>query len=140
MDVQDGLASELGPLALFRVLQSHTLEPNIAEAGLTLTWMLSVPSDELDSIDMFPASDEAIRTVTRCMEIYNAYGVILQGSRTLANLALRISFPGKYAASAIAPVKKFLRENPRQIDEEMAICSVHSFCNFSANTTVYFIC
>lgn len=133
-DVQDGLANEHGTNALLRVLQSHNLEANIAEAGLTLAWMLSVPSDILGAEDTFPATDEVIRTITRCMEIYNAYGVILEGSRTLANLALRISFPAKYAASAIAPVKKYLRENPRHIDEEMAICAVHSFCNFSANT------
>ncbi|KAL3936136.1 MAG: hypothetical protein SGBAC_008481 [Bacillariaceae sp.] len=134
MDVKDGLANEHGTNAIIRVLESHNLEPNCAEAGLTLLWKLSVPSDELDSIDMFPATEDVIRSITRCMEHFNAYGVVLQGSRTLANLALRISFPSKCAAPAIAPVKQFLRENPRQIDEEMAICAVHSFCNFSANT------
>eukprot|EP00526_Cylindrotheca_closterium_P029028 CAMPEP_0113603662 /NCGR_PEP_ID=MMETSP0017_2-20120614/1394_1 /TAXON_ID=2856 /ORGANISM="Cylindrotheca closterium" /LENGTH=1147 /DNA_ID=CAMNT_0000512061 /DNA_START=123 /DNA_END=3562 /DNA_ORIENTATION=- /assembly_acc=CAM_ASM_000147 len=134
MDVMDGLANEYGTIALVRVLNSFYLEPNIAEAGLTLMWKLSVPSDELGSIDMFPATDDVIRTITRCMEQFNAYGVVLQGSRTLANLALRISFPAQHAAPAIAPVKQFVRENPRQVDEEMAICAVHSFCNFSANT------
>ncbi|CAJ1961687.1 unnamed protein product [Cylindrotheca closterium] len=134
MDVQDGLANEHGTNAVCRILQSHDLKPTVAEAGLELMWKLSVPSDELDSIDMFPATDDVIRTITKCMELFNAYGVVLQGSRTLANLALRISFPSKHAAAAIAPVKKFCRENPRQVDEEMATCAVHSFCNFSANT------
>lgn len=132
-DVRDCLSNVAGAAAIVEVLEFRGIKPPAAEAGLSLLWKLSVPKDEQEPKDSFVVTDELVNSVVASMKRFNSYGVVLAGIRALANLALKIEFPREWAAPAAASIDHFLLENSSQVDEEMAICALHAFCNLFAN-------
>eukprot|EP00980_Cylindrotheca_fusiformis_P011245 scaffold2577_cov123-Cylindrotheca_fusiformis.AAC.2 len=132
-DVRDCLATAQGTGAIAEVLEFKDIHPAAAEAGLSLLWKLSVPKDEQDKGGSFTLTPEIIKSIVACMKRFNSYGVVLAGSRALANLALRTDFPAEWAGASVESIEHFMIENSSQIDEEMAICFLHAFCNLFAN-------
>jgi hypothetical protein len=134
-DVRDCLSTDAGTRAIIKALQSHHIHSSAAESGLSLLWKLSVPKEEQEGQDTFLVTDELVKSIVACIKRFTSYGVVLAGSRVLANLALRIEFPTEWAAPAVTSINHFLSDHSSQVDEEMAICALHTFCNLHANAS-----
>jgi hypothetical protein len=120
--------------AIIKVIQSDNVEISSVEAALSLLWKLSLPREEQEIESMFPISNSLVKSIVESMRQMKYYYITLAGCGILTNLALREGFPVEWAQPAVSAINQFLSDCRSQVDDQMAISAIHTFCNFLANT------
>ncbi|VEU37509.1 unnamed protein product [Pseudo-nitzschia multistriata] len=122
-------------IALFNVMMECDVRESTVEAAMSLLWRLSVPKDEFDDDELYPTSDDAMRTIIAAMDSFNSITIREAGCGTLANMFIRKGIPAELSQMVFVSMQRFILRS-ESIDEGLATCALHAICNMLEKTII----